>query len=67
MIVTEEMYHNYRHSITEQTEDVIEGVANVELMAEPVTTGDVVTRGTRVSLTIRHVPSTSAFRIRLSR
>uniref|UniRef100_A0AAG5CTJ9 Fe2OG dioxygenase domain-containing protein n=1 Tax=Anopheles atroparvus TaxID=41427 RepID=A0AAG5CTJ9_ANOAO len=65
LVVKEDMYHKYFHSIKEQEQDTIDGnIANLRLLSKGKL-GDVLPRGTRVSLTIRHVPKTSKMKIKI--
>ncbi|XP_054855406.1 alpha-ketoglutarate-dependent dioxygenase alkB homolog 6 [Eublepharis macularius] len=55
LVLQEDMYIRYLHGIRSVTEDTItEKVANVGMCSSEL--GDTLCRGTRVSLTIRHVP-----------
>lgn len=59
-----DVYERYLHGISELCEDTVhEKVANIELC--DAKQGDIVQRGTRVSLTIRNVPKVSKFQLRL--
>lgn len=56
VLVQEEMYKTYLHGIQELTCDTLtQSIANIHLTQYKV--GDKLTRGTRVSLTIRNVPN----------
>lgn len=56
MFVCEDMYKTYLHGISEHTVDKISNsIANIE-MCEMAQSVEALTRTTRVSLTIRHVP-----------
>lgn len=67
LILKDDMYSKYLHSISEVTEDLItSGIANIERCAGfKDRIGETVKRGRRVSLTIRHVPKTSKMKLRL--
>ncbi|XP_060114503.1 alpha-ketoglutarate-dependent dioxygenase alkB homolog 6 [Heteronotia binoei] len=55
LVLREDMYLHYLHGIRFVTEDtVMEKVANLDACGSEL--GDMLCRGTRVSLTIRHVP-----------
>ncbi|KAL8219912.1 UNVERIFIED_CONTAM: Alpha-ketoglutarate-dependent dioxygenase alkB 6 [Gekko kuhli] len=55
LVLREDMYLRYLHGIRFVTEDAVtEKVANLEACGSEL--GDALRRGTRVSLTIRHVP-----------
>lgn len=62
----EDLYHVYPHSIQERTEDIVsDGIANLDLCSKQYETNEVLNRGTRISLTVRHVPHTSKFKLKL--
>lgn len=67
LILKEDMYNKYLHSISEVTEDLItNNIANIDrCIGFRNRLGEVVERGRRISLTIRHVPKTSRLRIKL--
>lgn len=67
VIVSGEMYHNFLHSIEEKKEDVIQRdqILNLNLLGDDVNDGDAFQRATRISLTIRHVPHTSKFKLKM--
>ena len=55
VLVRDDMYNTYLHGIAETcSDDVTERIANLDVTQARV--GDVLERGTRVSLTIRVVP-----------
>ena len=55
LVLQDEMYKTYLHGIKTVTRDVISNkIANLEVCGAMV--GDILERGNRVSLTIRHVP-----------
>lgn len=57
-MVTEDMYKVYLHGIAEHCEDTVtDSVVNLD-KCSGVGVGDKLSRDTRVSLTIRHVPKT---------
>lgn len=61
MVLQKDLYHGYLHSIAERDSDNITklSVRNLHMCAEKFTEGETIKRGTRLSLTIRHVPKTS--------
>ncbi|XP_019540720.3 alpha-ketoglutarate-dependent dioxygenase alkB homolog 6 [Aedes albopictus] len=64
LILKDDMYHKYLHSIAEVERDVIDrSVAN--LSRNNFQLNDVLDRTTRISFTIRHVPKTSKMKIKL--
>ncbi|XP_055638812.1 alpha-ketoglutarate-dependent dioxygenase alkB homolog 6 [Toxorhynchites rutilus septentrionalis] len=66
LVLKDDLYHKYLHSIAEFTEDTIdESIANLTSEDVNVRLGDIMERGTRISLTIRHVPKTSKVKIKL--
>uniref|UniRef100_A0A8W7PP06 Fe2OG dioxygenase domain-containing protein n=1 Tax=Anopheles coluzzii TaxID=1518534 RepID=A0A8W7PP06_ANOCL len=65
LVVKDDMYHKYLHSIAEREEDTIDArVANLSLVSN-AHAGDVLRRDKRISLTIRHVPKTSKMKIKI--
>lgn len=67
LILKDDMYNKYLHSISEVTEDLItNNIANIDrCIGFRNRLGEVVQRGRRISLTIRHVPKTTRLRIKL--
>lgn len=67
LIVKDNMYKDYLHSIADETHDIItEDLANLEQCNELKNhVGVTIARNRRISLTIRHVPKTSKFHLRL--
>ena len=64
LVVREEAYSSLLHGIQEVGEDTLgPGILNLREEEE----GATLARGTRVSLTIRHVPNTTRCKIRLGR
>lgn len=64
LILQDELYHNYHHSIAEVTDDnVTDSIANLHVCSRNYVFGEKLTRGRRVSLTIRHVPKTTKLKI----
>jgi alkylated DNA repair protein alkB family protein 6 len=57
VFVCDDMYKTYLHGISERTIDkIMESIANIELCEVAQSVKNELTRTTRVSLTIRHVP-----------
>ncbi|KAL1491774.1 hypothetical protein ABEB36_012323 [Hypothenemus hampei] len=56
IIVKDDMYTNYLHSIREVDSDNVSGCANLNNCTTKYLLNEQLKRGTRVSLTIRHVP-----------
>ncbi|XP_043283214.1 alpha-ketoglutarate-dependent dioxygenase alkB homolog 6 isoform X2 [Venturia canescens] len=69
LVLQENLYHDYLHSIAERDTDIISSqkTKNLNLCSGNYHNGDVLERGTRLSLTIRHVPKTSKLKIKLGR
>ncbi|XP_078671529.1 putative RNA/DNA demethylase ALKBH6 isoform X1 [Branchiostoma floridae x Branchiostoma belcheri] len=67
LVLQEDLYHRFLHGIAERaTDDVTDTVANLTSCGG-VAVGDTLTRDTRVSLTVRHVPKTLKVQLRLGR
>ncbi|XP_076761708.1 putative RNA/DNA demethylase ALKBH6 [Xylocopa sonorina] len=66
-ILQGDLYHNYLHSIAEKDTDIISKstVKNLSICGEQFSEGESLKRGTRLSLTIRHVPKTSKLKLRI--
>ncbi|XP_012260840.2 alpha-ketoglutarate-dependent dioxygenase alkB homolog 6 [Athalia rosae] len=69
LILEKDLYHNYLHSIAERNSDTVsnEKTKNLKLCGNAYTDNEQLERGTRVSLTIRHVPKTSKLKLKLSK
>ncbi|XP_067000722.1 alpha-ketoglutarate-dependent dioxygenase alkB homolog 6 isoform X2 [Anabrus simplex] len=68
LILQDDMYHKYMHSIAEVEDDIVtDKVANLKTCGIQYIQGQTLKRSTRISLTIRHVPRTSRFQIRLGK
>lgn len=67
LLLKDDMYKNYLHSIADVKSDKItDDLLNLEQCAEFKNhVGKIVERNRRISLTIRHVPKTSKIRLRL--
>lgn len=67
LILKDDMYNKYLHSIADVTEDLItNNIANIERCGGfKNRIGEIVKRERRISLTIRHVPKTSKLKLRL--
>lgn len=69
LMIKDDAYHKYLHSIAERTEDVIDSsIANMgmcEIADE--NSSRVLQRGKRISLTIRHVPKTSKLKLKFGK
>lgn len=69
LILKEDMYHNFMHSISELNEDILnkDMVKNLQLSRLNLIDNQIIKRQTRISLTIRHVPKTTMVPLRLGR
>jgi alkylated DNA repair protein alkB homolog 6 len=67
LVLQKDLYHNYLHSIAERDADSIleSSIKNLYMCAEKFTEEQIIKRGTRVSLTIRHVPKTSKLKLKI--
>ena len=66
LVLKDDMYHKYLHSIAEIDEDFIgEDIVNLEQCCDDYTLGERLKREKRISLTIRHVPKTSKMKLKL--
>ncbi|XP_041980299.1 alpha-ketoglutarate-dependent dioxygenase alkB homolog 6 [Aricia agestis] len=66
LVLQDKLFHHYLHSIEEIKEDVIDDtIRNLNMCSTDYVKGTTVVRDTRVSLTIRHVPKTTAFKINI--
>lgn len=67
LILQEDCYHNLLHGIDEKSSDVVsKDMINVDRCSAAELNNEL-TRGTRISLTIRHVPKTTKPILRLGR
>ncbi|XP_043588143.1 alpha-ketoglutarate-dependent dioxygenase alkB homolog 6 isoform X1 [Bombus pyrosoma] len=66
-ILQGDLYHNYLHSIAERDTDVVSKsvIKNLSICGDKFSEGEILQRGTRLSLTIRHVPKTSKLKLRI--
>lgn len=67
LVLQKDLYHNYLHSISERDADSIteSSIKNLHMCVEKFTEEETVKRGTRLSLTIRHVPKTSKLKLKI--
>lgn len=67
LVLQSDLYHNYLHSIAERDTDTVSeaSIRNLHLCTEKLTEGQTMKRGTRLSLTIRHVPKTSKLKLKI--
>lgn len=65
LILKDELYSEYLHSISEISEDVLcDKIANFDNCENTYKLGDKLSRKTRVSMTIRHVPKTTKLKLK---
>lgn len=65
LMIKDDAYHHYLHSIRERTEDLIAPtIANIEMCENVNEQNRVLQRSKRISLTIRHVPKTSKLKLK---
>lgn len=65
LMIKDDAYHKYLHSIRERTEDLIcPTIANIEMCENVGEKNRVLKRDKRISLTIRHVPKTSKLKLK---
>ncbi|KAG7206412.1 hypothetical protein KM043_003768 [Ampulex compressa] len=67
LILQGDLYHDYLHSIAERHTDVISRsiIKNLNLCNSRFEEGEEINRDVRLSLTIRHVPNTSKFKLKI--
>ena len=66
LVLKEDMYKKYLHGIVDRTEDVVsDRICNLAHLGTTVSSGGILQRTTRVSLTIRHVPKTLKVKLKL--
>ncbi|KAL0107038.1 hypothetical protein PUN28_015532 [Cardiocondyla obscurior] len=67
LVLQKDLYHNYLHSIAERDSDKLSefSIKNLHMCAEKFTEQEIIKRGTRLSLTIRHVPKTSKLKLKI--
>lgn len=66
LVLQDKLFHHYLHSIEEKKEDIIdESIKNLNMCSVNYNIGSTVARDTRISLTIRHVPKTTTFKINI--
>ncbi|XP_004927141.1 alpha-ketoglutarate-dependent dioxygenase alkB homolog 6 [Bombyx mori] len=66
LILQDKLFSHYLHSIEELNEDVIDdSIVNLNMCSDKYVRGETYKRCTRISLTIRHVPKTTSFKINI--
>lgn len=66
LILQDQLFSHYLHTIEEITEDILnDSIANMNLCSKNYVRGSTIPRDTRISLTIRHVPKTSTFKLNI--
>ncbi|XP_015435954.1 PREDICTED: alpha-ketoglutarate-dependent dioxygenase alkB homolog 6 [Dufourea novaeangliae] len=68
LILQENLYHHYLHSIAERDTDVISKslITNLDLCGDQFIEGQTLKRDIRLSLTIRHVPKTTKLKLKIN-
>lgn len=65
LILKDQLYNNYLHGIDEVKQDVLcDKICNYENCERVHKIGSILQRGTRISLTIRHVPKTTTMKLK---
>ncbi|XP_050677960.1 alpha-ketoglutarate-dependent dioxygenase alkB homolog 6 [Leptidea sinapis] len=68
LVLQDKLFEHYLHGIAEVGSDLIDdNLMNLSLCSDKYVKGLTVSRDTRVSLTIRHVPKTTAFKINIGK
>ncbi|XP_011503031.1 PREDICTED: alpha-ketoglutarate-dependent dioxygenase alkB homolog 6 [Ceratosolen solmsi marchali] len=69
LILQDDLYHNYLHSIEERITDTITQarIKNLHMCSQIYKESQILKRSTRLSLTIRHVPKTSKFKLKFGK
>lgn len=66
LVLKDRLFDYYLHRIEEVSEDVLDdSVVNLNMCSDEYLPGSTVQRQTRISLTIRHVPKTTSFKINI--
>ncbi|KAJ2951342.1 hypothetical protein O0L34_g5744 [Tuta absoluta] len=64
LILKDELYKDHLHAIEEVKCDILdETISNLDLCSETYVRGSTIDRFTRISLTMRHVPKTTTFKL----
>lgn len=64
LVLQEKLFHHYLHCIEEVKQDLLDDtVVNLHMCSDKYAKGCTIERDTRISLTIRHVPKTTTFKI----
>lgn len=65
LMIKDDAYNKYLHSISERVEDLlVPSIANIEMCENVNEINRILKRETRISLTIRHVPKTSKLKLK---
>jgi alkylated DNA repair protein alkB family protein 6 len=69
LILQNDLYHNYLHSIDERTTDILtkDKVKNLHMCSQTYKESQILKRSTRLSLTIRYVPKTSKLKLKFGK
>ncbi|XP_039754919.1 alpha-ketoglutarate-dependent dioxygenase alkB homolog 6 [Pararge aegeria] len=66
LILKDKLFHYYLHCIEEVNEDCLDdSIVNLNMCSDKYVKGVTLPRETRISLTIRHVPKTTSFKINI--
>lgn len=66
LVLQDKLFSYYLHSIEEVNEDLLDdSIVNLHMCSDKYVKGAMVARDTRISLTIRHVPKTTTFKINI--
>ncbi|KAL4709688.1 hypothetical protein ACJJTC_007419 [Scirpophaga incertulas] len=66
LVLQDKLFHYYLHGIQDIKKDVLDqSIANLSMCSKKYVLGKTLERNTRISLTIRHVPRTSSFKINI--
>ncbi|CAG4993321.1 unnamed protein product [Colias eurytheme] len=68
LVLQDELFKHYLHGIDEVKQDTIDdSILNLNMCSNRYSKGSVVDRQTRISLTIRHVPKTTKFKLNIGK
>lgn len=66
LVLQDKLFDNYLHGIEEIEEDCLsDSIVNLDMCSNDYCRNKIVSRRTRISLTIRHVPKTSTFKLNI--
>lgn len=68
LVLQDKLFHYYLHSIEEVKEDLLDdSIVNLNMCSEKYVKNTTISRDTRISLTIRHVPKTTRFKLNIGK